>query len=154
MPGSCLKVVIHNCSVLTCHTILSLGLFLLHETEICSKQNMHWPLLFILHWQSMHYAAALAQDLTVPSTFQRDRTYSHLPHKSCLATPGQLQHTRLDYTAACPLLTQAPSKSHTLLSTPTTTRKTQGWATQPQEATCPSRQGLGRFDLFALISVC
>lgn len=81
-------------------------------------------------------------------------TPSSKPHKICLGTPGQQQHTRLDYKAACPLLTQAPSKSHTLLSIPATTGKTQGWATQPQEATCPSQQGFSHFYLFALISVC
>lgn len=34
MPGSCLKVVIGNCFVLTGHIILSLGLFLLHRTDL------------------------------------------------------------------------------------------------------------------------
>lgn len=57
--------------------------------QICSKQNIHCPLLFTPHCYSMHHVAALAQDLIVPSAFQRDRTYSCLQ-----ATPELSGHTR------------------------------------------------------------
>lgn len=150
MPGACLKVVIGNCSALTCHRALSLGLFLLHETEICSKQYIHWPLLFTLHCIVLQHRP---RTLLCLQLFRGTGLIpTSKPHESCLATPVQQQHTRLDYKAACPLLTQAPSKSHTHLSTPATTGKTQSWAIQPQEATCSSRQGFGRCFLFALIS--